>query len=88
MAKIGDGKNTMIKTKNGARRDSRLLQIIITILIIAVLVFILVRKLTGSKPVLLDTTKKQLVIGKSNLIAVYEDKLALTIPFEVNANKD
>ena len=88
MAKVGDSRNKIIKTKTGARRDSKLLQIIITVAIIAVLIFILVRKMTTAKPVVLDNTKKQLVIGKSNLIAVYEDKLALTIPFEVNATKD
>ncbi|MDR3259795.1 MAG: LytR family transcriptional regulator [Fusobacteriaceae bacterium] len=88
MARGKDGKNNMVKTTNGARRESKLFQIIITIAFIAVLVFILIRKLNGTKPVTLDKTKKQLVIGKSNLIAVYEDKLALTIPFEINANKD
>ncbi|MDR1835604.1 MAG: LytR C-terminal domain-containing protein [Fusobacteriaceae bacterium] len=88
MAKIGDSKNTMIKTRIGAKRESKIFQIIITIVIIVVLAFILFRKLTNTKPVILDSTKKQLVIGKSNLIAVYENKLALTIPFEVNANKD
>ncbi|MDR1832146.1 MAG: LytR family transcriptional regulator [Fusobacteriaceae bacterium] len=88
MAKTGENKNTMVRTKSGARRDSKLFQILITMAIIAVLAFILFRKLTNAKPVILDTTKKQLVIGNQNLIVVYENKLALVIPFAVNANKD
>jgi hypothetical protein len=88
MARGKDGKNNIVKTTNGARRESKLFQIIITVVTIGVLVFILIRLLNRTKPFTLDKTKKQLVIGKSILVAAYEDKLALTIPFEINANKD
>ena len=36
----------------------------------------------------LDKNSRYLIIGKSNLIAVYEDKLAVKIPYEINISKD
>ena len=36
----------------------------------------------------LDKNSSYLIIGKENLIAVYQDKLAVRIPFEINIDKD
>ena len=36
----------------------------------------------------LDKKSSYLIIGKGNLIAVYEDKLAVKIPYEVSVSKD
>ena len=36
----------------------------------------------------LDKNSSYLIIGKENLIAVYQDKLAVRIPFEINLEKD
>ncbi|MDQ9814382.1 hypothetical protein RFZ01_08110, partial [Acinetobacter pittii] len=36
----------------------------------------------------LDKNSRYLIIGKGNLIAVYEDKLAVKIPYEVSVSKD
>lgn len=36
----------------------------------------------------LDKNSSYLIIGKENLIAVYQDKLAVRIPYEVNADKE
>ena len=36
----------------------------------------------------LDKNSSYLIIRKRNLIAVYQDKLAVRIPFEINIDKD
>ena len=36
----------------------------------------------------LDKNSSYLIIGKENLIAVYQDKLAVRIPYEINIDKD
>ena len=36
----------------------------------------------------LDKNSRYLIIGKNNLIAVYEDKLAVKIPYEISISKD
>ena len=65
-----------------------LIYVIIGLIAIAALLFLLIRNLRTEKVTKLDMTKRQLLVGKSNLFAIYEDKLALSIPFEISANKD
>ncbi|MDH6458611.1 hypothetical protein M2102_002255 [Fusobacterium sp. PH5-7] len=55
-------------------------------IIIALAVFLVINMSDGNKD--LDKNSRYLIIGKSNLIAVYEDKLAVKIPYEISISKD
>ena len=55
-------------------------------IIIALAVFLVINMNDGNKD--LDKNSRYLIIGKSNLIAVYEDKLAVKIPYEISISKD
>ena len=55
-------------------------------IIIALAVFLVINMNDGKRD--LDKNSRYLIIGKSNLIAVYEDKLAVKIPYEINISKD
>ena len=55
-------------------------------IIIALAVFLVINMNDGNRD--LDKNSRYLIIGKSNLIAVYEDKLAVKIPYEINISKD
>ncbi|MBS9776409.1 MAG: LytR C-terminal domain-containing protein [Fusobacterium sp.] len=60
---------------------------VIVLFLILLLLFLLFLNFRGST-VELAKNEKALVIGKENLFAVYEDKLAVKIPFEVNINNE
>ena len=55
-------------------------------IIIALAVFLFINMNDGNRD--LDKNSRYLIIGKSNLIAVYEDKLAVKIPYEISISKD
>ena len=55
-------------------------------IIIALTVFLFINMNDGNRD--LDKNSRYLIIGKSNLIAVYEDKLAVKIPYEISISKD
>lgn len=55
-------------------------------IIVALTVFLFINMNDGNRD--LDKNSRYLIIGKSNLIAVYEDKLAVKIPYEINISKD
>lgn len=80
--------SNLLSSKRKRKNPLGLIYIVVGVLVIIALVFLLAKNLTGKKIHKLDLTKKQLIIGKSNMFAVYEDKLALVIPFNVNANKE
>ena len=80
--------SNLLSSKRKRKNPLGLIYIVVGVLAIVALVFLLVKNLTGKKIHKIDLTKKQLIIGKSNMFAVYEDKLALVIPFNVNANKE
>ena len=60
--------------------------IIILIIIVGLGGFLCVNSLTKNPE--LDKTKSYLIQGKENLIAVYKDKLSVTIPYDINIDKD
>ena len=49
-------------------------------------VFLFINMNDGNRD--LDKNSRYLIIGKNNLIAVYEDKLAVKIPYEISISKD
>ena len=55
-------------------------------IIIALTVFLFINMNDGNRD--LDKNSRYLIIGKNNLIAVYEDKLAVKIPYEISISKD
>ena len=55
-------------------------------IIIALAVFLFINMNDGNRD--LDKNSRYPIIGKSNLIAVYEDKLAVKIPYEISISKD
>ena len=55
-------------------------------IIVALTVFLFINMNDGNRD--LDKNSRYLIIGKSNLIAVYEDKLAVKIPYEISISKD
>lgn len=55
-------------------------------IIAALTVFLLINLNDGNRE--LDKNSRYLIIGKSNLIVVYEDKLAVKIPYEISISKD
>lgn len=59
----------------------------IILFLIAILVILLYFNFRGNK-IELSEKDRVLFVGKQNLIAVYEDKLAISIPFEIHANKE
>src|SRR3712207_579510 len=59
----------------------------IILVLIAVLVILLYFNFRGNQ-ISLSDQDRMLFIGKRNLVAVYEDKLAVDIPFEIHTNKD
>ncbi|MGF6907787.1 LytR C-terminal domain-containing protein [Fusobacterium sp. PH5-44] len=80
--------SNLLSTKKRRKNPLGLIYIVVGALVIVALIFLLIRNLTSKKIYKIDLTKRQLIIGKSNMFAVYEDKLALVIPFNVNANKE
>ena len=69
------------------RRLGKLKLIIFVIgVIVALTVFLFINLNDGNKD--LDKNSRYLIIGKSNLIAVYEDKLAVKIPYEISISKN
>lgn len=56
------------------------------IIIIALGVFLFANSIRKNPE--LDKNSSYLIIGKENLIAVYQDKLAVKIPFEINIDKE
>lgn len=60
---------------------------VIILVLTFVLVVLLYFNFRGNKIELTDKDRA-LFIGKNNLIAVYEDKLAIDIPFEIHASKE
>jgi len=83
-----DLNENFITKKKKSRGPLGLIYVIIGVTAIVVLLFLLIKNLRTEKIQKIDTTKRQLIVGKSNLFAIYEDKLALSIPFEINANKE
>lgn len=59
----------------------------IILVLIAVLVILLYFNFRGNQ-ISLSDQDRMLFIGKKNLVAVYEDKLAVDIPFEIHVNKE
>lgn len=55
-------------------------------IIIVLTVFLFINMNDGNRE--LDKNSRYLIIGKNNLIAVYEDKLAVKIPYEISISKD
>lgn len=55
-------------------------------IIIALTVFLFINMNDGNRD--LDKNSRYLIIGKNNLIVVYEDKLAVKIPYEISISKD
>lgn len=55
-------------------------------IIIVLTVFLFINMNDGNRD--LDKNSRYLIIGKNNLIAVYEDKLAVKIPYEISISKD
>ncbi len=74
----------MAKTKKRVKRGRAKVLVIILILILLVLLFFNFR---GNK-IELAKNEKVLMVGKQNLFAIYEDKLAVKIPFELNINNE
>lgn len=71
--------------KNKRRKRGRApLFIMILILILAALLYFNFR----GNNIKLSKDERVLIVGKQNLFAVYEDKLAIKIPFELNINND
>ena len=67
--------------------NKRVKAICIVMVIIAALVgFLFVNSLEKNPE--LDKTKTYLIQGKENLIAVYKDKLAVKIPYDINIDKE
>lgn len=70
-----------------SKKNGRLKAVILVLIIIVALgAFLFLNINDGNKE--LDKNSRYLIIGKGNLIAVYEDKLAVKIPYEVSVSKD
>lgn len=70
-----------------SRKNGRLkVMILVLILIVALGAFLFINLNDGNRE--LDKNSRYLILGKGNLIAVYEDKLAVKIPYELNVNKE
>ena len=59
----------------------------VILVLIAILVILLYFNFRGNQ-ISLSEHDRMLFIGKKNLVAVYEDKLAVDIPFEIHTNKE
>ena len=70
-----------------SKRNGKLKGLLLVLVIIVALgAFLFLNINDGNKE--LDKNSRYLIIGKGNLIAVYEDKLAVKIPYEVSVSKD
>ncbi|MGY0394065.1 MULTISPECIES: LytR C-terminal domain-containing protein [unclassified Fusobacterium] len=67
---------------------NRRMRSILTVLfiIVALVVFLFANSLRKNPE--LDKNSSYLIIGKDNLIAVYQDRLAVKIPFDINIDKE
>ncbi|WP_291258895.1 LytR C-terminal domain-containing protein [Fusobacterium sp.] len=67
---------------------NRRMRSILTVLfvIVALVVFLFANSLRKNPE--LDKNSSYLIIGKENLIAVYQDRLAVKIPFDINMDKE
>lgn len=70
------------------KRSNKIFLTIISILSIVVALVILFVKNTNERNREMGDYSKYAIIGKENIIVVYEDKLALKIPFEVQIDKN
>ena len=70
-----------------SKRNGKLKGLLLVLVIIVALgAFLFLNINDGNKE--LDKNSRYLIIGKGNLIAIYEDKLAVKIPYEVSVSKD
>lgn len=74
----------MAKKKRRKKRGRAPVFVLILILILAILLYFNFKGNT----IKLSKNERVLIIGKQNLFAVYEDKLAVKIPFELSLNND
>lgn len=70
-----------------AKRRKRGRAPILIIILILILLILLYFNFRGDS-IKLEKNDRALIIGKQNLFAVYEDKLAVKIPFELNISND
>lgn len=74
----------MAKTQKKVKRGRAKILVLFLILFLLSLLFLNFRGNT----IKLAKNEKVLIVGKENLFAVYEDKLAVKIPFELNINNE
>ncbi len=74
----------MAKTKKKVKRGRAKILVLFLIFILLLLLFFNFRGNT----IKFAKDEKVLIVGKKNLFAVYEDKLAVKIPFELNINNE
>lgn len=74
----------MAKTKKKVKRSKVKILVLFLILLLLFLLFLNFR----GNSIKLAKNEKVLIVGKQNLFAVYEDKLAVKIPFELNINNE
>ncbi|MGL5963875.1 MAG: LytR C-terminal domain-containing protein [Fusobacteriaceae bacterium] len=70
------------------KRSNKVLLTIISVLSIVVILLMLFAKNINERNKEMENYSKYAIIGKENIIVVYDDKLALKIPFEIQIDKN